>query len=278
MSRTIPASKESAANLSSPADTKSAPAVAIRAIYHRFISADDEVTALRDVSLDVASGELVAIVGPSGCGKTTLLNLVAGLEDVQEGTVSVLGEFPRSGNTNIGYLFARDSLLPWRTAFENVCLGMRLRGVPLQEREERAHLLLEAVGLSSFEKSYRAQLSQGMRQRVALARTLALEPRILLMDEPFSALDAQTRLNVQEKFLALWERTHVTVLLITHDLSEAVSLADRVVILTKAPGRLKASFTIELPRPRRLHDLQGDPTFLEHYAAIWAELKSEFIE
>jgi len=254
----------------------SGAAIAFDGLCHRFVTAEDETPVLEDISLSVAPGELLAIVGPSGCGKTTLLNLLAGLEEPQQGSVTLFGAPPQTGSGEVGYLFARDSLLPWRTALENVCVGMQLRGVRRDQREERARSLLKAVGLGGFEGAYRAQLSQGMRQRVALARTLALEPRLLLMDEPFSALDAQTRLQVQETFLSLWERVGATVILITHDLSEAVALADRVVIMTRRPGRVKAVFSIKLARPRDLRELQSDSTYLEHYAAIWGELKSEF--
>jgi NitT/TauT family transport system ATP-binding protein len=253
-------------------------AIRVQGVTHAFAAARspaNAVVALRDVSLEVWPGEFVAIVGPSGCGKTTLLNILAGLERPTSGTVLVAGKPPRAGAPEVGYLFARDSLLPWRTALGNAALAMEMRGVPADERRERARRMLADVGLDAFANAYRAQLSQGMRQRVALARALAAEPEILLMDEPFSALDAQTRILVQDLFLSLWSRLHISVVLITHDLAEAIALADRVVLFTRAPGRIKAIFPVELPRPRSIQSLQADSAYHQIYESVWRDLQDE---
>jgi NitT/TauT family transport system ATP-binding protein len=264
-----------AADAVPPAGTQ---AIRIQQVTHAFAATPGSagpVIALREVSLQVHPGEFVAIVGPSGCGKTTLLNILAGLERPTSGEVSVAGRPPRAGAPEVGYLFARDSLLPWRTALGNAELAMEMRGVSPAERRERAHRLLADVGLDAFANAYRAQLSQGMRQRVALARALAAEPQILLMDEPFSALDAQTRILVQDLFLSLWSRLHTSVVLITHDLAEAIALADRVVLFTRAPGRIKGTFPVDLPRPRSIQSLQADPAYHHIYESIWRDLQEE---
>lgn len=254
-----------------------ANSIEVRGLSHEFTRSADRTsfTAIASVDLSVRRGELVAIIGPSGCGKTTLLNILAGLEEPTKGEVMVAGAPPKAGSPRVGYLFARDSLLPWRTALGNAELAMEMRGVPKAERERRARQTLQDVGLGQFVDAYRAQLSQGMRQRVALARTLAAEPEILLMDEPFSALDVQTRFVVQDLFLALWSRSGSTAVLITHDLAEAIALADRVVLFTRAPGRIKSIFEVALPRPRSIRSLQSDDRFHRIYEAIWRELQDE---
>lgn len=243
---------------------------------HAFPTADGQATrVLESIDIDVADGEFVAIVGPSGCGKTTLLNLVAGLEPVQHGTVLVRGHTPRCGDRDVGYLFARDALLPWRSVLGNAELALEIAGVAKAERTSRARQLLADVGLAAVADAYPAQLSQGMRQRVAIARTLAAAPSLLMLDEPFSALDAQTKLLLQDAFSTLWQRLRSTVVLITHDLSEAVALADRVVLMTAAPGRVKRVFPIDLGRPRSVVGLQGDPEYHRIYQELWGELCEE---
>lgn len=231
--------------------------------------------ALQTVSLAIRDGEFLAIVGPSGCGKTTLLNLIAGLEPMQIGSIHVNGHPPRLDDPAMGYLFARDALLPWRTIEQNAELAMELRGVSVSERHTRAVELLREVGLAANIDAYPAQLSQGMRQRAAIARTLATNPKVLMLDEPFSALDAQTKLTLQASFSKLWEHLQATVLLITHDLSEAIALADRVVVFTGSPGRVKATFDIPIPRPRELRSLQARPEYHELYEKIWLSLSAE---
>jgi NitT/TauT family transport system ATP-binding protein len=231
--------------------------------------------ALHPIDLSVKPGEFVALVGPSGCGKTTMLNMVSGLIQPDAGKVTVGDRPPRIGAANVGYLFARDALVPWRTAAGNVSLALELRGVPADQRPPIIARTLSAVGLGDFAHAYPAQLSHGMRQRVAIARTLAPSPDTLLMDEPFSALDAQTRLALQEQFAELWQQRGCTVVLVTHDLSEAILLSDRVVILSRRPGRVKAEFETRLPRPRNLSELQGSAEFHDLYKEIWRVFRDE---
>jgi len=244
--------------------------IVVEDIEHVFGGA---VMALSRTSLSVASGEFVSVVGPSGCGKTTLLNLIAGLIEVQSGRVLVAGAPPRAGRHDIAYMLARDSLYPWLTAQRNAELGNELRGMPSGERAERAQRLLGAVGLTGFASAYPKQLSQGMRQRVALARTFAMPSHILLMDEPFGALDAQTKLQLEDLLLELWQDEQRTVLFVTHDLAEAVVLSDRVMVMSARPGRIVADIGIDLPRPRSVCALQTDTRFHEIYSDVWAKLE-----
>jgi len=233
------------------------------------------VVAVDDVSLTVRVGEFVSVVGPSGCGKTTLLNFAAGLlpPDVKRGELLISGKLPVIGNRDIAYMLARDALCPWRTTLENAELGCEIRGMPPEERRVRALDLIEKVGLKGFEASYPKALSQGMRQRVALARTFALNSPILLMDEPFGALDAQTKLQLEDVLLSLWQRERRTVLFITHDLSEAVLMSDRVIVMSARPGRIIADVAIGLHRPRSVRALQKDPAYHELYAEVWTKLE-----
>lgn len=226
------------------------------------------------VSLDIPEGQFLSIVGPSGCGKTTILNLLAGLIDVSHlGTLRLGGAAPRLGDARIAYMLARDSLLPWRTALQNASYGMQIRGVPPKTREARARDLLHRVGLAGFEDIYPKHLSHGMRQRCALARTFALDAPFLLMDEPFGALDAQTKLQLEELLVDLWQQERRTVVFITHDLAEAIAISDRVVVMSARPGRIVADLQIDLPRPRSVRDLQKQPHFHELYARIWQTLE-----
>jgi NitT/TauT family transport system ATP-binding protein len=253
-------------------------AISFANVEHWFDSSGDRpVRVLERTNLRVATGEFVALIGPSGCGKTTLLNMVSGLVEPRLGEVLVNGAQPQVGARNVGYLFARDALVPWRTAAGNVSLALELRNAPAVKRQATVTRALAAVGLGDFADSYPSQLSHGMRQRVALARTLAPEPDTLLMDEPFSALDAQTRLVLQEQFVDLWEARGSTVILVTHDLGEAIALADRVLILSRRPGRLKAEFTVDLPRPRRVTQLQGSHDYHRLYEEIWQVFRDEVV-
>lgn len=234
------------------------------------------VHAVARADLAVGSGEFISIVGPSGCGKTTLLNIVSGLAAPTRGSVKVKGLPVRGVQPDlIGYMFARDTLLPWRTALSNVEFG--LDSLPRPEARSRAERFLHLVGLDGFEHNYPDQLSHGMRQRVALARTLAASPEILLMDEPFGALDAQTKLLMEEEFLRLWEADKKTVLFVTHDLVEALTLADRVLVLSARPCRIKAEYKVDFPRPRDAEALQSDPGFAAMVRQVWSDLKSENI-
>lgn len=250
--------------------------ISIQKVQHRFPLPDGTVRhALDGVSLEVGEGEFVAIVGPSGCGKTTVLNLVAGLEQVQDGAVTVDGTVPRPGNARMGYMLAHDCLLPWRTALGNAELALEAQQVPKRERRARAAEALRSVGLGGALRAFPAQLSHGMRQRVALARVFAARPQIVLLDEPFSALDAQSRILAQDAFLEVWGRQSSTVMLITHDLSEAVCLADRVIVMSASPGRVKATHRVELPRPRSAMALRSTPAFHEIYDLLWNDLRDE---
>lgn len=244
-------------------------------------NADGRVVALTDVDLAIHPHEFVALVGASGCGKTTLLNVFAGLIRQSSGSVAVRGEVPRLGDPRIGYVFARDALLPWRTAIRNVEFGLEGpgRAESRTERRRRALRALEEVGLGGFRNAYRRQLSQGMRQRVALARTLVTNAPILLMDEPFAALDAHTKLRLQIAFLRIWEEANrsdrKTVVFVTHDLQEAVLLADRVIVMHPHPGRIVHDEAIALPRPRAqiLEELLFDEEFRITYRDLFKYLE-----
>jgi NitT/TauT family transport system ATP-binding protein len=240
----------------------------------RYPTIDGPVEAVSDASIHVNPGEFVSIVGPSGCGKSTLLNIVSGLLAPSRGRAEVDGQIVTGVRHDVGYMFARDGMMPWRTALQNVEFGLEIRNVP--NRREIAREWLRRVGLDKFEGHYRHELSQGMRQRVAVARTFAIEPNILLMDEPFGALDSQTRLLLQELFLEVWEKNKRTVLFVTHDLHEAIFLSDVVLVSTNRPGRVKSTIPIDLPRPRLPPaELAVAPEFRDIYSRIWADLKDE---
>lgn len=249
--------------------------IGVEDVSHEFEIEGRRLPVLTNVTLEVAEGEFLAIVGPSGCGKSTLLNIISGLFPPTSGRVMVDGAPVDGIRPQIGYMFARDALLPWRSAAGNVEFGLELRGVPRDVREAKARDLLHLVGLRGFEGSYPAQLSQGMRQRVSLARTLATDPHILLMDEPFGALDAQTKLVLEEEFLGIWERDRKTVVFVTHDLFEAIAMADRVAVFSVRPARVKAVVAIDLPRPRSVTVGRFGARFQELYARLWDELRYE---
>jgi NitT/TauT family transport system ATP-binding protein len=247
--------------------------IVIDDIVHAYRRESSELRVLDRVSLRIAPGEFVALVGPSGCGKTTLLDIMSGLLPSQHGSVQVGGRPPEAGRSDTARMFARDALLPWRTAYANVDFAVATRE---PDRERRARLigtLLKDVGLAGFERSYPRQLSQGMRQRVALARTFSLESDFIFLDEPFGALDAQTKLVLQDRLLALWERSRSTVVLVSHDLAEAVALSDRVVVMSARPGRILVDLPIDLPRPRRASALQANAAYHDLYARLWRELE-----
>ena len=255
------------------------PAVGLEKVSLVFATEDESsVLALDTVSLEIGAGEFVAIVGPSGCGKTTILNLLSGLIPPTAGTVKRNGHKVDGPSRDIGYMLARAALSPWRNARRNVELGLEIHGVNRQERRRRAVGLLSLLHLDGFANAYPSQLSQGMRQRVAIARTLAIEPDLWLLDEPFGALDAQTRMAVQSEFVGLWEQSEgSTVILVTHDLEEAVLLADRVIVMTARPGRIKSDTVVDLPRPRVIDELRFDDRFKELEHQIWRELRDEII-
>jgi len=252
-----------------------APAIALNDLTMRFgAGTETPVLAVDRVSFSLAPGEFVSLVGPSGCGKTTILNLLTGLlHEEHEGDVRVLGKKPRSGNPDIAYMLARDSLLPWRTALGNAAFGMEVRGVARPERQARALELLKQVGLGDFADKYPKALSHGMRQRCALARTFALDSTVLLMDEPFGALDAQTKLTLEDVLMDLWSAHRKTVVFVTHDLAEAIALSDRVIVMSARPGRMIADVPVDLPRPRSVRKLQTDHRFHDLYAQLWGLLE-----
>jgi NitT/TauT family transport system ATP-binding protein len=250
------------------------PAVALRSVTVGFGSnGRAPVRVLTGLSLVVERGQLVALVGASGCGKTTVLDLVAGLVGPSSGEAAVLGEPPRVGRRDVGYMFARDALLPWRTARQNVELGLEVQGWGRRARRDLAERLLGRVDLSSVLDRYPSELSQGMRQRVALARTLATDPAVLLMDEPFAALDAQTRASVRSVFLDIWgdELDRKTVLFVTHDLAEALLVADRVVVI--AGGRVQVDIEVPWSRPRHERSLFRRPDYSALYDTLHAHLR-----
>jgi NitT/TauT family transport system ATP-binding protein len=233
-------------------------------------------TAVKDTSLAVAPGEFVSVVGPTGCGKSTLLNVAAGLLAPSAGDVRVFGKRLSGINTHAGYMFQSDALMPWRSALANVTAGLEFHGVARDAAAAQARDWLVRVGLAGFGDRYPHQLSGGMRKRVALAQMLILDPQILLMDEPFSALDVQTRQLMENELLELWQADRKSVLFITHDLEEAISLSDRVIVLSAGPEtHTIGEFAIDLPRPRDVAEIRMTPRFVELYQAIWSAMKSE---
>jgi NitT/TauT family transport system ATP-binding protein len=258
------------------------PALALERITCTFVSREDRgqrYTAVRDTTLTIAPGEFVSVVGPTGCGKSTLLHVAAGLLAPSSGTVRVFGQTLSGVNTRAGYLFQTDALMPWRTALANVTAGLEFRGIPRAEAEDRANGWLRRVGLSGFGDRYPHQLSGGMKKRVALAQTLILDPEILLMDEPFSALDIQTRQLMENELLELWSANRKSVVFITHDLEEAISLSDRVVVLSAGPeAHPIGEFAIDLPRPRDVAEIRLTPRFIELHSLIWRAMKEEVLK
>lgn len=232
--------------------------------------------AVQDVNLSVSDGEFLAIVGPTGCGKSTILNAIAGLLKPASGTVSIDGQPVRGVQNDIGYLFQQDALLPWKTAIENVELGPMFKGVGAAERREQSMRWLAKVGLKGFEHRYPHQLSGGQRKRVQMAQALITGPKVILMDEPFSALDIHTRHLMQNELLRLWQEERRAVVMITHDLEEAIALGDRVVVLAAGPrSRVIDSFPVVLERPRDVAEIKLDPRFMDLYRNIWSSLRGE---
>jgi len=253
-----------------------APLLVVNDVSKKFETPDGVVTAVDHMSFDVAPGEFLAVIGPSGCGKSTLFNIIGGLLDGYDGHVTVAGETVKGPHPSIGMVFQEESAFPWRTVTENVAFPLEIAGQPQPkaQRIERARHFVDLVGLRGFENRYPAELSGGMRQRVAIARTLASEPKILLMDEPFGALDEQTRLLLGDKVLQIQDQLKQTCLLITHNITEAVQLADRVLVMTYRPGKLKRMVAIELPRPRSSEIVSSD-AFGRYVAQIWGDLREE---
>jgi NitT/TauT family transport system ATP-binding protein len=256
--------------------TPAAAAITLRGATKTFETKDGgSYTAIRDVDLTVGRGRFVTVVGPTGCGKSTTLSLISGLQPATEGEVVVDGSPVTAIPDGLGYMFQTDAVLPWRSVLDNVAAGPRYRGTSKAEARELARDWVQRVGLGGFEDYHPHQLSGGMRKRVALAQTLINEPSILLMDEPFGALDVQTREHMQDLLLDLWSGTGAAVVFVTHDLTEAIALADRVVVMTAGPATVKDAVPVDLPRPRRVEDIRLTPAFTDLYRAIWESLRVE---
>jgi NitT/TauT family transport system ATP-binding protein len=243
-------------------------------IVKRFETPDGVLTAVDNVSLTVAPGEFLGVIGPSGCGKSTLFNIIGGLADGYDGRVTVAGETVSGPHHAIGMVFQEESTFPWRTVLDNVAFPLEIAGMAKAERYEKARHFVHLVGLDGFERRYPAELSGGMRQRVSMARTLASEPKILLMDEPFAALDEQTRLLLGDKVLQIQQELKQTTLIITHNITEAVQLSDRILVMTYRPGKVKRIIDIDLPRPRT-SEIVSSEAFGRYVAQIWNDLREE---
>ncbi len=249
--------------------------ISIQAVRKAYVARGAERLALDRVDLEIAAGEFVAFVGPSGCGKSTLMNMIAGILPVTEGVIVHEGRPVRGINQHVGYMTQADAVLPWRTVRQNVELPLRFHGVPRRDRAARAEAMLDQVGLAGFGGSFPAELSGGMRKRVALAQLLAYGPETLLMDEPFGALDAQLKLLMQEQLLRIWTARRQTVVFVTHDLAEAITLAQRVVVFSGRPGRIKQIEDVALPTDRDPFRARFLPEFERAYTRLWEALAPE---
>ncbi len=250
--------------------------LAAQSVGKRFEREGRQVRAIDDFSLSVQEGEFVSIVGPSGCGKSTFLHMVGGFEPITEGSICLDGQPITGAGPDRGMLFQDYALFPWRSVIGNVAWSLEVQGQPKARRLATAQKYLELVGLSAFAEAYPSELSGGMQQRIALARVLAFEPRMLLMDEPFGALDAQTRQLMQEELTAIWQRQRRTVLFVTHDIDEALYLSDRIVVFTARPGRMKADLVVDLPRPRE-PAVRKTARFSQLRNEIWDMLREEVL-
>ena len=252
-----------------------APLLSIERVSKEFSVRGKQVLALDSLSLGVNEGEFVTVVGPSGCGKSTLLNLIVGLLPQNRGRILFRDRAVNGINPEIGYVTQKDNLLPWRTLIQNVELALEIRGVEKTARRRRAEELIARVGLGGFEEHYPHELSGGMRQRANIIRTLIYDPELILMDEPFGPLDAQTRIVLQDQLLQLWSAAKKTIIFITHDLVEAIALADRVVVMTSRPGKVKLIADVPIPRPRDVFQIHESREFRATYERLWQELKPE---
>jgi NitT/TauT family transport system ATP-binding protein len=254
------------------------PSIELINVGRRFLTPDGKsMTALRDFTMSVDRGEFACVVGPTGCGKSTTLNLVTGLAKPSSGEVRLMGGPVDGIDPRVGFVFQADALFPWRSVIDNVVAGPLFRGKPKKESYDKARSWVARVGLGKFENHYPHQLSGGMRKRVALAQTFINEPEILLMDEPFSALDVQTRVLMQDELLKLWSEAKASVVFVTHDLEEAIALADKVYVLTAGPATVKAVYHIDIPRPRVSSEIRYEPHFIEISRTIWNDLKEEVL-
>ena len=252
------------------------PAVELINVSRRFLTPDGKsVTAIRDFNMSIERGEFVAIVGPTGCGKSTTLNLVTGLAKPSSGEARLFGEPVDGIDPRIGFAFQTDALFPWRSVLDNVVAGPLFRGMPSEQAYALGREWLARVKLSGHESKYPHQLSGGMRKRVSLAQTFINEPEVLLMDEPFSALDVQTRVLMHDELLRLWSEAKASVLFVTHDLEEAIALADKVYVLTAGPATVKSMYRIDIPRPRIVSEIRYDKQFIDISQTIWNDLRDE---
>lgn len=251
--------------------------IAIEGLGRVFQTAHGDVAAIQDITLAIRNGEFFSIVGPSGCGKTTLLRILAGLETATSGRLTIR-EQPGSARPLTSVVFQEHSIFPWMNVLDNVAYGLRMRGVPKDEREEIARRYIRMIGLEKFERAYPAQLSGGMKQRVSVARAFANDPEILLMDEPFGALDEQNRILLQQELLALWESTKKTTIFITHSIDEALCVSDRILIMTAHPGAVKEIVDIDLPRPRDISQIRTTLRYNALFQQIWNSLRQEVLK
>jgi NitT/TauT family transport system ATP-binding protein len=254
----------------------SSPAIELINVTRRFVTPTGKsLTAIHDFTMTVNRGEFVAVVGPTGCGKSTTLNLVTGLAKPSAGEVRVMGGPVNGIDPSVGFVFQADAVFPWRNVLDNVAAGPMFRGVSKTEAYAQARDWLKRVGLPRFESHYPHQLSGGMRKRVALAQTFINQPKILLMDEPFSALDVQTRVVMHDVLLKLWDESKASVVFVTHDLDEAIALADKIYVLTAGPATVKSVYTVDLPRPRIVEEIRYDQKFIDYSKMIWNDLREE---
>ncbi len=258
----------------SPTSSSASDILTADNVIVRFETAEGPITAVDDVSFKVRQGEFLSVIGPSGCGKSSLFNVIGGLLTNHQGTVQVAGETINGPHQSIGMVFQEESTFPWRNVVDNVAFPLELIGMPKAKRIEKARTFIKMVGLDGFEKRFPGELSGGMRQRVSLARTLASEPKILLMDEPFAALDEQTRLLLGDQVLRIQQQLQQTTLLITHNITEAVQMSDRILVMTYRPGKVKRIVDIDLPRPRT-SEIVGSEAFGRYVAEIWNDLREE---
>jgi len=251
------------------------PLIQLDDVAKQFYRKGQAVLACRNINITINRGEFVSIVGPSGCGKSTMLNMIAGLMRPSAGTITYGGEAVKDLNRRAGYVTQRDNLLPWKNVEGNVGVALEVTHVDRETRRRKVQEYINLVGLSGFEKHYPAELSGGMRKRVGLARTLIYDPETMLMDEPFGALDAQLKLILHDELLKLWERTKKTIVFVTHDLTEAVSLSDRVIVFSSRPGRIKLVQDIDLPRPRNVFKVRFTERFGELHEKLWSALEED---
>ena len=272
----VPAARDPGVPGEQMVGAESQAAIELQDVTKRFLTpAGTYYTAVRNLTFDIPPGEFCAIVGPTGSGKSTTLGLIAGLEAPSRGRVAVLSAPVTGVGRYAAYMFQTDAIFPWKNVLDNVATGPIYRGAARADARRRAREWVARVGLAGFEDRYPYQLSGGMRKRVALAQSLIMEPRVLLMDEPFAALDVQTRTLMENELLDLWSQTSASVVFVTHDLEEAIALADRVLVFTAAPATLKQAYRIDLPRPRNVTEVRFEPAFTSLYARIWEDLRNE---